>query len=360
MKYNSSLQDLNPRLNFTPLEDRPIPILYNRKPETDVYKDVIKSTSGVKNPTPDFLNSNMVSPGKRDVYKIFLPQRKEVESSHNAYRSDFSPRISQLSRNHVYSSGPTNMGAYAETTKSTTTKMKSSFLPGIAAGPSISQVSSYKSNLISNGEHIVHNGVKMGESTLKREDINGEDRDLTKTLKQSKSDATLMLPESLLRMMADTPVKQKNYHDSLYIPNTLTPGAYNSIYSGNSKEEGIIPPSMYMKGDYSNGLVDELFVSRPRNKSGSFRDKDVLKPIVKTPGSVVGANAITVIDMAGNIGRQRLAERVSLIEGQGSKAYSHDLSGGISERMVPGQFTDTKGKFPKEVFTSNVKKKYFG
>ena len=359
LKYNASLQDLNLGQNLTPFEERHMPAFYNRKPEVDIYTDAIKNASGVNNAAPEFIN-NMASPGKRNVYKIFLPQRKEMESSHSIYRSDFSPRISQLSRNHVHSSGPVNIGAYVETIKSTTTKAKSTFLPGLA-GPSIPQASSYKPNLISNGEQIVNNGVKMGDLTLRREDIYGKDRDLTKTFKQSKSDANLLRTENVLRMMADTPVKQKNYNDAFYTPNVLSSGLYNPhIFNGKNKEEVGIQQSIYIKGDYSNRLVDELLVGRPRNKSGSFKDKDLLKPMVKTPGPIIGLNAITVVDMAENNGRQRPVERVSLIDGEGVKLYSRDSAGGISARVAPVQFNDNKGKFPKEVFTSNVKKKFCG
>jgi len=291
------------------------------------------------------------TPARGISYKMFTPNKKDNEYSNNL-KSDTSPRLPHGVRNPLHNSGLSVPGSATEASRAAL-KMKNSLLPGLGM-PSSSQLP-YRSNLMNNGDQIV-NGIRnydqfrIIEGPFKKEDFVPKTRTQNISIKQSQSETILKRADNVLKVMTDIQGTY-NFNETFY-PNPNGETYNHLMYNGNVHTTDSRQPGLSMKGE--NGV----FVFDDGNKNSYQSMKNL-----KSPGNIIAMGTISVVDMASNNGLSHSAMKEKEyinINDDGGRLYVRENAGGISERRVGTQGNDNKAKFPKEVFSINVKKKFYG
>ena len=342
MFYNAPLSNKND------IENRSIRPLYGRQADDHKYfgdprpgdMDIVE--------LPRKTSSGQI---KNDSYNIFQPQpaQRDAESAQSHSRFGPSPRLGQAIRNGVYSSGAIVSG-YNNDLKRSSVKNKNGFLPVLSDSPN-GQVLYHRPNIQSMDMNFGGNPVrnldtsKFLESPVRKD----REREVNMSVKNGYSDNNLAMRDSSLKLGNDPMSAHKMMFDDIVYPSsTYIPGSYsNANFSSIKKDHGIL-------------VIDEGG-SRIGSQQVKSRELDPLAVRqAKSQGMLVGLSGFSMVDMANSPGYNgiRMSEKGGFGDSEGVRLYARDF-GGISERGVQAQTTVNKGKFPKEVFGTNVKKKFF-
>lgn len=340
----------NPPLsNKNDFENRSIHPLYGRQADEPKYLGDPRASDVDIIEMPRKTSSGQI---KNESYNIFQPQpaQRDAESAQSHFRFGPSPRLGQAIRNGVYSSGAIVSG-YNNDLKRSSIKNKNGFLPQLSDSPN-GQVLYHRPNVQSMDINYGTNNPMRNLDTSKFLDSPvRKDREVNMSVKNGYSDNNLAMRDSSFKLgNNDNLSGQKMMFDDIVYPSsTYMPGSYsNANFSSIKKDHGIL-------------VIDEGGSRVGANQLGRTRELDPLMVRqAKSQGMLVGLSGISMVDMANSPAYNgiRMSEKSGLGDSEGVRLYAREF-GGISERGMQAQTTMNKGKFPKEVFGTNVKKKFF-
>jgi len=345
-------------------------------PFVDLNK-AIPNSSSIQKKTPNHDSFETLRPAKPSGTEYLprenLPPQIKAEtvkrtSSHNYqpagnkelgnnFRSESSPKLNYM-KAHLQGL-PTELTAPSSASEISRSNVRPKINYSNFQAPSSSQAP-YRSNLLSTGEQIVnsignYDNFGFGESSLKRDNswMLSREKSQTGSLASMQPSVYFRTNEPT-RVLHENKNNQPNFIETFYpSTNNIITDPYNYMNAGGNSNT--MKSLRYLGAQSVKGDVDIMtFKDSPNKFSSHAREMDAIKGI-RSQGALIGMSAISIIDMgnAGNRGREDLTD-------EKPKLYIRDSGTMVSDRKIGVQSTDGKSKFPKDIFSVNVKKRFFG
>ena len=211
--------------------------------------------------------------------------------------------------------------------------------------PSSSQAP-YRSNLVSTGEQIMNNNNIGNFDNLGFRDAGWLPREKPQNLPIT----SVYLRNNDSRVLNENKNNQPNFIETFY-PSS---NAISDPYFGGSSNT--LKNLRFLGAQSVKGEVEIMpFKDSPNKFSSNANPREIesLKGI-KSQGALIGMSTISIIDMGQN------PRREDAVIDEKPKLYIRDSGALVSDRKIGVQSTDSKTKFPKDIFSVNVKKRFFG
>jgi len=280
------------------------------------------------------------------------------KESGNNYRSESSPKLNYM-KAHLQGL-PSELTAPSSASEISRSNARPKInYPNLQA-PSSSQAP-YRSNLLTTGEQIVssignYDNFGFGEGSLKRESgwMLSREKNQTGSL-ASMQPSVYFRNHEPARVLHENKINQPNFIETFYPSNNnnIITDPYN--YMNAAGNGNTLKSLRYLGAQSVKGDVDiTAFKDSPNKFSSHAREIDTIKPI-RSQGVLIGMSAISIIDM-GNPGNRTREDPTD----EKPKLFIRDSGTMVSDRKIGVQSTDSKSKFPKDIFSVNVKKRFFG
>ena len=270
-------------------------------------------------------------------YKFQTPQNKDY------YRSESSPKLNYM-KAHLQSIPPETITPSSASDVSRMNARAKINLYQNSNTPSSSQAP-YRSNLVSTGEQIMNNNNIGNFDNLGFRDAGWMPREKPQNLP-----LTSVYVRNNDLPPRENKINQPNFIETFY-PSSNTISIADPYFAGSSNT---IKNLRFMGAQSVKGDVEIMpFKDSPHKFSSNANPREIesLKGI-KSQGALIGMSTISIIDMGQNPRDTGIDEK--------PKLYIRDSGALVSDRKIGVQSTDSKAKFPKDIFSVNVKKRFFG